>query len=171
MKIRILITLFLLSSVTLQSFRVHKHYISLTQIEYNENEKSLQITMRFFIDDLEKAVGGRFDKNLALATPEELKNSDAFIQRYLDSKFKLWLNKTEITPNYLGKQYEDDQVFFFLEVNDVEKIEVIGVQNSMLMEVFEEQQNYVKMTIGEIRKTFILIKANDKEMLKVAVPR
>ena len=45
------------------------------------------------------------------------------------------------------------------------------MQNSMLMEVFEEQQNYVKMTIGEIRKTFILIKANDKEMLKVAVPR
>ncbi len=168
MKTRILLTFLVLITFALSSYLPHEHYISLTQIEYNSSEKSLQITMRFFIDDLEKAVGGRFDKNLALATPDELKNSNVYIERYLDTKFNLWINGTQRTPNYLGKQYEDDQVFFFLEINKVENIEMVEIQNSMLMEVYEEQQNYVKLRIGEVDKTFILVKANDKEMLKLA---
>lgn len=167
MKIRILVTFLVLTSLTLSSFKLHKHYISLTQIEYKESEKTLQITMRFFIDDLEKVVGSRFDKNLALATEEELKNADVYIERYLENKFKLWVNGSDLTPKFLGKQYEDDQVFIFLEVDRVENIESIEVQNSMLMEVFEEQQNYVKLRIGKVDKTFILVKANDKEMLKI----
>lgn len=171
MKIRILLVILVLTGLTLSSFNLHKHYISLTQIEYNEGEKALQITMRFFIDDLEKAVETRFDKNLALATEDELKNANAYIERYLDSKFKLWINGTEQSPKYLGKQYEDDQVFFFLELEKVENIEIIEVQNSVLMEVYEEQQNYIKLSIGEIEKTFILIKANDKEMLKISTTR
>ena len=36
----------------------------------------------------------------------------------------------------------------------------------MLMETFDEQENYIKLNINNIEKTFILIKANDKEMLK-----
>lgn len=167
MKIRILVTFLVLTSLTLSSFKLHKHYISLTQIEYKESEKTLQITMRFFIDDLEKVVGSRFDKNLALATEEELKNADVYIERYLENKFKLWVNGSDLTPKFLGKQYEDDQVFIFLEIDRVENIESIEVQNSMLMEVFEEQQNYVKLRIGKVDKTFILVKANDKEMLKI----
>jgi len=168
MKTKILLTFLVLFSFALSSFRPHKHYISLTQIEYKPTEKSLQITMRFFIDDLEKAVGSRFDKNLALATADEMKNADVYIERYLENKFKVWVNGTELAPNYLGKQYEDDQVFFFLEADKVEDIEIIEVQNSMLMEVYEEQQNYIKLRIGDVDKTFILIKANDKEMLKMA---
>lgn len=171
MKTKILLTLLVLFSMTLSSFGPHKHYISLTQIEYVPAEKSLQITMRFFIDDLEKAVGGRFDKNLALATPDEMKNADVYIERYLENKFKIWLNGTELSPKYLGKQYEDDQVFFFLEVDKVDNIEILEVQNSMLMEVYEEQQNYIKLRIGEVDKTFILIKANDKEMLKMSATK
>ena len=162
MKIRILLAILVLTGMTLSSFSLHKHYISLTQIEYNEGEKALQITMRFFIDDLEKAVGKRFDKNLALATEEELKNANAYIERYLDSKFKLWINGTarELLDN--PETRED------IELEKVENIEIIEVQNSMLMEVYEEQQNYIKLNIGEIKKTFILIKANDKEMLKIS---
>ena len=171
MKIKILLTFLVLFSFTLSSFGPHKHYISLTQIEYKPAEKALQITMRFFIDDLEKAVGSRFDKNLALATADEMKNADVYIERYLENKFIVWVNGTELAPNYLGKQYEDDQVFFFLEVDKVEDIEIIEVQNSMLMEVYEEQQNYIKLRIGEVDKTFILIKANDKEMLKMATTK
>lgn len=167
MKIRILLTFLVLTSSALISFSPHKHYISLTQIEYSESDKALQVTMRFFIDDLEKAVGSRYDKDLALATEEELKNADLYIERYLQGKFKLWVNGTELSPNYLGKKYEDDQVFFFLEVDKVENIEIIGVQNNMLMEVYEEQQNYIKLRIGEVDETFILVKANDKEMLNM----
>ena len=149
------------------SFAVHKHYISLTQIDYVEKERALQITMRFFIDDLEKAVETRYGGELKLATEDEADNSNALIERYVEQKFKVTVNEEQKTHDYLGKQYENDEVFLFLEIKAVEQIESLGVENGMLIEVFEEQQNFVKISIGEVRKTFILIKANYKEMLNL----
>ena len=149
------------------SFVLHKHYISLTRIEYAPEDQALQITMRFFIDDLEKAVGTRYDTELKLGTEEEIDGSNPLIERYIQQKFRVMVNGEEKTHAYLGKQYENDEVFFFLEIGGIERIETLTVQNSMLFEVFEEQQNYVKISIGETRKTFILVRANDQEKLNL----
>ena len=153
------------------SFSLHKHYISLTRIDYAPEDKALQITMRFFIDDLEKAVGTRYGTELKLATDEEIEQSDLLIERYIEQKFKVTVNEEPKAHAFLGKQYENDEVFFFLEIEGIEGIETIAVENGMLFEVFEEQQNYVKISVGETRKTFILVKANDKELLKLNTAR
>lgn len=176
MKIPFFRSLLSLLAFTLLSFAplslsFHEHYISLTKIDYAQEEKALQITMRFFIDDLEKALENRFETSMKLATDEEAESADSLIERYLEQKFKVSVNGQAMPHDYLGKQYENDEVFFFLEIGEVEGIESLEVQNSMLFEVFEEQQNYVKISLGETRKTFILIKANDKEMLKLSTLR
>ncbi len=168
MKTPSLLFLFVTIGLISLSFGVHKHYISLTQIDYSEEDKALQITMRFFIDDVEKAVGNRYGTELKLATDQEPDDANALIERYIEQKFKLTVNDEPKTLSYLGKQYENDEVFFFLEVAQTEEIESIAVENGMLIEVFEEQQNFVKIRIGEVKKTFILIKANYKEMLNLA---
>jgi hypothetical protein len=167
MKTPSLVILYLGLALMTISFGMHKHYISLTQIDYSEQDKALQITMRFFIDDLEKAVGNRYGAELKLATDDEIDEANALISRYIDKKFKVTVNDELRTHSYLGKQYENDEVFFFLEIEGIEQIESIGIENGMLIEVYEEQQNFVKISIGEIKKTFILIKANYKEMLKL----
>jgi hypothetical protein len=69
--------------------------------------------------------------------------------------------------SYLGKEYENNDVFFYLELENIDQINSITIENSMLFETFEEQQNYVKLTIEGVQKTFILVKANVKEMLKL----
>ena len=152
--------------LSLFAFGLHKHYISLTEIYYAKEKQSVQITMRFFIDDLEKVTEARFGTELNLATDEEAKEANAYLERYIRQKFMVSINGEEKQYNYLGKEYENDTVFFYLEIEGVESIDEIEVVNQMLFEEFEEQQNYVKLRIGETDKTFILVKANDKEMLK-----
>ena len=153
------------------SFTLHKHYISLTRIDYAAEDKALQITMRFFIDDLEKAVGTRYGTELKLGTEEEIEQSNLLIERYIQQKFKISVNEEPKTHVFLGKQYENDEVFFFLEIEGIEQIETLTVENGMLFEVFEEQQNYIKISVGETKETFILVKANDKEMLNLKTAR
>ena len=101
-----------------------------------------------------------------MATKNESKKSDQYLETYINQKFKISINDLEQTYIYLGKEYEDDLVYFYLEIENVDSIKNIEVQNSMLVEEFEDQQNFIKLSIGNIQKTFILIKANDKEMLK-----
>ena len=152
--------------IPLFAFSAHKYYISLTKIDYIKDKKEVQITMRFFIDDIENTLQNRFNISLELATKKENKKANFYLETYITQKFKVNINDEDKVYRYLGKEYDNDVVFFYLEISDIENINKIVVQNSMLFEEFEEQENYVKLNINNTKKTFILIKANDKEMLK-----
>ena len=66
----------LLIFIPLLAFSVHKYYISLCEIEYVEEQKSIQITLGMFIDDLEVTLNKSNDTILNLATTDEVKNID-----------------------------------------------------------------------------------------------
>lgn len=153
--------------IPLLAFGMHKHYISLTKIDFIEEKKTVQITMKFFLDDIEQALENRLEQPMELATKEEHKMANKFLESYLRQKFKIWINSKEQNYSYLGKEYENNEVFFYVEVENIEEINSIEVENSMLFETFPEQQNYVKLNLNDVQKTFILVKANVKEMLKI----
>jgi len=156
----------LLIIIPLLSFSAHKYYVSMTIIKHVKEENSIQITMRFFIDDIEKIVNNRFKKEFKLATDEELIETDKFLNIYIHQKFEIKINNQVIEYAFLGKEYDNDVVFFYLESTDINNISSIEVKNKMLLEMFEEQQNYIKLHINDQIKTMILMRENDKEMLK-----
>ena len=156
----------LLIIIPLLSFTAHKYYVSMTIIKHVKEENSIQITMRFFIDDIEKIVNNRFKKEFKLATDEELIETDKFLNIYIHQKFEIKINNQVIEYDFLGKEYDNDVVFFYLESTDIDNISSIEVKNKMLLEMFEEQQNYIKLHINDQIKTMILMRENDKEMLK-----
>lgn len=164
---RNLFILCLLLVIPLMSLGVHKHYISLTKVEFIQEKKVIQITMKFFIDDIELALENRHNQAMELTSKDENKMADKFLENYINQKFKVWINEEEKPYSYLGKEYEGNEVFFYLKLENIHEIDIIEIQNSMLFEEFEEQQNYVKLKIGNVQKTFILVKANNREMLKL----
>jgi len=157
----------LLVALPVMVFGVHKHYISLTKVDYIKEKEVVQVTMKFFIDDIELALENRHDQAMELTTKDENKMVDKYLEGYIRQKFKVWINEEEKEYLYLGKEYENNEVFFYLELENISDIQTIEVKNSMLFEEFEEQQNYIKLNVKNVQKTFILIKANDKEILKL----
>ena len=146
---------------------VHKHYISLTKVDFIKEKEVIQVTMKFFIDDIELALENRHGQAMELTTKDENKMADKFLEGYIRRKFTVWVNEEEKAYSYLGKEYENNEVFFYLELKNISDIKTIEVQNSMLFEEFEEQQNFIKLKIENVQKTFILVKANNKEKLKL----
>ncbi len=158
--------IFLIIIIPLLSFTAHKYYVSMTKIKHVKEENSIQITMRFFIDDIEKIINNRFKKEFNLATNEELTETDKFLNIYIHQKFEVKINDQLIEYTFLGKEYDNDVMFFYLESTDIKEINSIEVKNKMLLEMFEEQQNYIKLHINDQIKTMVLMRENDKEMLK-----
>lgn len=162
--LRIMVCLFL---IPLMAFGIHKYYISLTKVDYIEEKQVIQITMRYFLDDIELALENSTGEVMKLSTKNEHKNANQYLETYIRQKFSIWINEKEVIYNYLGKEYENDEVFFYLELENIKEVNSIAVQNSMLIDTYEEQQNFVKVNVKNIQKTFILVKANDKDMLKL----
>ncbi len=155
----------LLFIIPLFAFTMHKYYISLTKVEYKKESRSIQVTMRIFIDDLQKTINTTYNKDFELALPNESKEIDSIINNYLIGKFKVKINNTEKIYSYLGKEYENDVVYLYLEINNIETIKSIEIKNNMMMETFPEQKNIIKLNINNIKKTFLLTSQKENDLL------
>ncbi len=160
---KIFILLFILP---LFSFSVHKYYISLTEIEYKEKTQSVQMIMNVFIDDIENAINKDYNVDLQLTTKDELKKVDELFFNYLQKHYKVKINDTNKTYRFIGKEYDGDIVYFYLEIENITNIKTIEIQNDVLINHFPEQQNLIKTSIKKARKSLFLDKKNDKGLLK-----
>ncbi|WP_088322680.1 DUF6702 family protein [Polaribacter tangerinus] len=156
--------LFLLA-IPLLSFATHKYYLSLTQIKYNEEEKSVQIIINVFMDDIELALNNDYNIDLQLTTKAELKNNDIYFEKYLKDKLSFKINTISKDFKYLGKEYEGDLVFFYLEIENISSVSNIDITNTILLKHFPTQQNLVKSKVGKKNKSVLLTKETFKEKL------
>ena len=107
----------LLFIIPLLSFSPHKYYLSLTQIEYKNEVGSIQITINVFMDDIEIALNKNYQINLQLTTKEELQNNDQYFKKYLNEKLHIKIDNIPKEFNYIGKEYDGDLVYFYLEIS------------------------------------------------------
>tara|TARA_R110001583_G_scaffold10179_4_gene47336 strand:+ start:1167 stop:1664 length:498 start_codon:yes stop_codon:yes gene_type:complete len=158
-----IITLLLI--IPLFAFTIHKNYTSLCEIEFVENKQTIQITLGMFIEDIENALDKDNDTILKIATKYELENIDTYFEEYLNSHLKISINNKKSFYTYIGKEYDDDIVRFYLEITDVTKLASIEVTNTSLLKYFEEQQNIIKIKANKKNKTFYLDGNTDKCLL------
>ncbi len=144
---------------------VHKYYISVTQIDYIEESKSVQIISRIFIDDFENVLRERYDENITLAGDDELETTNLYIEKYLTEKLKITINGKEANLNFIGKDYDADIMKCYLEIEAVNSIESMEIKNKVLFDLYNDQQNIIKTKINTKQKSFILISQNDKAVL------
>ena len=152
--------------IPLFSFVSHKFYLSLTQIEYNSKEQSIQIIINVFMDDIELALNKKYQIDLQLTAKKELKNNDVYFKKYLEEKLQFKINDTQKKYIYLGKEYDRDLVYFYLEIPNINKVNSIEIINKILIYQFPNQQNLIKIKIKEKNKSILLTNTNDKGLLK-----
>ena len=151
-------TFLLLFIIPLLSFSAHKYYLSLTQINYKKEAKALQIIINVFMDDIELSLNKDNNIDLQLTTKRELKNNDVYFKNYLKEKLQIKVDGTLKNFNYLGKEYDGDLVFFYLEIENIESVKDLEITNKILLKHFPEQQNLVKTKVGKNNKSVILTK-------------
>jgi len=142
-------------------FSVHPLHVTVTEIEMDEKDKQLKITMRMFVDDLEQTMRAK------LKQPEldilNLKNGltiDQMMGGYLKDHFKISLDGKGQEIKFLGSEIEDDAFIFYLEVTHVKKWKGIQILNSSLTETYEDQSNLVNVTAHGTVRSLRLTTAN-----------
>ena len=145
---------------------LHKYYISVTQVDFIEEKQSVQITTRIFIDDFERLLRERYDESITLAGKVEPKTTDIYIDKYLKERIKVKINNETVSLHFLGKEYDQDIMRCYLEIEGISSIKSFEITNRVLFDLFKEQQNIVKTKINSKQKSFILIPEKDSALLK-----
>jgi len=143
----------------------HKFYVSTTNIEFVPSSKSVQIISKIFIDDIEEALQKRYGKEVSLATKKETDADRELLKSYVMQKFHISINGKEATYQYLGIDYETDIVKCYLEITGVSALKSIEVENTILLDAFDDQKNIIHIKTPESRKSMVLDNDNPKGLL------
>lgn len=142
-------TFFLLGSTT------HKYYVSTTEIEYKIERNTLQITLQLFTDDAELMLQQK-DPNVRLDPDFDAKKVDILLDSELSKALQLFADQSALVLSFLGKEYKNDIVKCYLEVQLKGKIQELEIFNTVFFSLFEEQQNIIHFKGSEGRKSFLL---------------
>ena len=152
--------------IPMLSFSAHKYYLSLTQINFIPESKSVQIIINVFMDDIETALNKDYNIDLQLTTEKELTENDVYFKKYLNEKLHFKVNAVAKKFNYIGKEYDGELVYFYLEIEDISDVNQIEISNKILIKHFPKQENLIKSKVGKINKSVLLNAENYSEILK-----
>lgn len=149
---------FILSFLMSFSASKHEYYLSVTDVDYIEDQNSIQIISRVFVDDFENVLKKRYQKPFVLIEGNEIEETEIYIERYINQKFSVEVDGKSTKLNYLGFKYKDDMVFLFIEINDIKPFSKISIKDEILIDLFKTQKNLIHFTAQNFKQSFILEK-------------
>ena len=150
----------------LSAFTLHKFYVGVFQIDYFKEKKAVQITARLFIDDLEKVLYKKHNKHIYITTKDEIAEANTLIANYLSEKLKIKINNKSQSLQFLTKEQEDNIVICYLKIPFKDNIKDLEITNTVLSDIFKEQQNLVHLNLNSNKKTLLFTNTETNQKLK-----
>lgn len=143
---------------------LHPVHTSVTQMQYNAAEKTFEVSLRVFTDDLEEALG-KENNNQRVRLNDKDANGP-LVEGYIRKHFGLTNASRQRKPfRYLGKEQEMEATWIYVEVPYSEPLEGSVLQQSLLTEVFDDQVNLVNVSYLTQKKTVLFRKSNPQQIL------
>jgi hypothetical protein len=117
----------------------HDFFISILTIRHSPDTRTLDLTWRITAHDIEHALENVGD--LKLGSPKEHPKADSLLNAYFQEHLHLSKQGAPLTWRWIGKELESENLYCYLQVNSVPDDRAIGVDNTLLFDVFLEQQN------------------------------
>ncbi|WP_396151812.1 DUF6702 family protein [Flavobacterium sp.] len=166
MKNKCFLFFLILFSLALSSFEMHKFYVSVTQINFAQDKKTIQITSRIFIDDLNNALEKKHKKKFYIGSTKESDEELQLLKKYINENFSIKVNSKLKPAVYLDKEIEDDVIIVYQIIRDVPKINALEIRNTLLFDFLPEQQHIIHTQVLTKKQSALLTLENPTELLK-----
>jgi len=145
---------------------VHDIHVTKCNIDFSNEEKTLQITLHIYLDDLELAIkNGGVEERLHLCTEKEHTDGEKHVFAYFEKMFQLKVNGQPVSYNFLGKEPTKDLLggWFYLEVENVQELKDLKINYGILTDLYNDQQSIVKVKGPNKKKGYFLLDSFKKE--------
>jgi len=152
-------------AVSTGAVAAHPFYVTVSQIDHNASERALEITIKFFTDDLQRALEQRTGSPLFLGTDREVDSAGDRLFEYVVANVEIVIDGRAAALRYVGKEVETDATWCYVEIVDVASPTRITVTNRLLLDYFDAQSNIVHVKVGGVQKSLLLRDGHVSEQL------
>jgi hypothetical protein len=134
----------------------HPFFVSVVQIDQNTKEKSLEVSVRIFAEDLEATLKKFGNAKIDLQHPTDKAAVDKLITSYVQSKLQLKVDGKPVTMHYIGYEQRLESIWVYLEVDNVSSLKKLDVNCNLLYEFEQKQSNIIHVKAAGSDKSFKL---------------
>jgi len=133
-------------------------------MSYNVKDQSWEISIRLFQDDLEQSVSAAIGKKYRMIPGDE--TSERLLDAYLRKHFRFHAGKQISTPyRWLGTEQQQDAIWVYIEIPTTSDLAGSYLENSIFLEVFEDQTNLVQWAPAGQKKSYLFRKSQEIQQL------
>jgi len=127
-----------------------------TSVDYEQQSGTLNITTRLYTAAIEKVLNEKTSNK---------SNFDAKLKSYINNKVDIKINGKPIHLSYYGFQTNEHTTRLYLKVDKINDITSLELKLGLLMDYYDDQQNFIKVDIKNNRKSFVIRK--ESEVIKI----
>jgi hypothetical protein len=131
----------------------HPFHVSVTEIEHNAAEKSLEISCKIFTDDFETTLAANFKTKVDLTNQVNKAAMDSLVKKYLYSHLQLKVNGKPAQFGYVGFEVEKEAAYGYIEVSNVASLSKLDITNTIMYDKFDDQVNIMHVKYKGERKS------------------
>lgn len=143
----------------------HPIHLSVTRIEYNAQHESLEISVKLFTEDLERALEQQGYADFFRRKEDNYPALNHPLKTYINSNFGVYVEGEEKKTEFIGKEVNRDVLWCYFEIHHVKLFEKIRVKNTIFFDLFGDQSNLVHVYINDKHQSMMLDKDNKEDTL------
>lgn len=127
---------------------LHPFFVSVTDINYQQKTKTVEISSKLFFDDLEKTLEREHQESLDIVHPKDKIQINTYIQTYVQQHLKIKINNKWQTLKYVGYEITNDAAWCYFEIDNIYNIKDMLISNDLLLNIHPEQTNILNVQVN-----------------------
>jgi hypothetical protein len=131
----------------------HPLHVSNTEINYNQKDKTLEISCKVFTDDFESVLSKNFKQKIDLTNPKMKESMDILVKKYISTHLNVKADNKNCSLNYIGFEIDHEATNIYFEVEKVNSPKSLEVNCSILYDLFDDQMSIFHLVNNGTRKS------------------
>lgn len=131
----------------------HPFYISVTEINLNSLDKTLEVSCKMFADDLEQTINKNNKSELDISSEKDKAKLNIYIPAYIKSHLSFSVDGKPVNLSYIGFEKDKESAFCYFQVYNVSSLKKIDIINSILQDFTSDQINIIHVTVNGKRQS------------------
>lgn len=131
----------------------HPFYVSVTEIEQHPKTKTVQVSVRIFFDDFEKALDQKYKTKVNILKPVDRKQVNGLIAAYVKDHLKIKADGKVLDLKYQGYEIEEEAAWCYFETVETAPVKTLQVSNNILFEQHASQSNMIHAIVNGKRQS------------------
>ena len=140
----------------------HPIFVTVTEIEHNAIEKTLEISCKIFVDDFEKSLRKKHNTKIDLQDAKLKAEMSQLVNNYLQKHLSISTDGKKASLQFLGFELQEEAVICYFEAKNIEKLGKIELINNILYEENAQQMGIIHVLVNGVRKSSRLNNPDEK---------